>query len=92
MITGWNDLLDLNIIALILTPSLLDTCFAGIAPNSLIAKIASDWNKPNGQFSVEPTAEAVEAFISPLPIRKVSLLTNNLNLEPTNQDLSGLRL
>ncbi|VDK31805.1 unnamed protein product [Taenia asiatica] len=55
------------------------TCSAGIAPNSLIAKIASDWNKPNGQFSVEPTAEAVEAFISPLPIRKASLFTNNLN-------------
>ncbi|CDS40731.1 dna polymerase kappa [Echinococcus multilocularis] len=47
------------------------TCSAGIAPNSLIAKIASDWNKPNGQFFVEPTAEAVETFISPLPIRKV---------------------
>ncbi|KAL5112563.1 DNA polymerase kappa [Taenia crassiceps] len=47
------------------------TCSAGIAPNSLIAKIASDWNKPNGQFSVEPTAEAVEAFMSPLSIRKV---------------------
>ncbi|VDL19931.1 unnamed protein product [Hymenolepis diminuta] len=47
------------------------TCSAGIAPNSLIAKIASDLNKPNGQYLVESTLEAVEAFISPLPIRKV---------------------
>nr|CUU98050.1 hypothetical transcript [Hymenolepis microstoma] len=47
------------------------TCSAGIAPNSLIAKIASDLNKPNGQFSIGPTLEAIEAFISSLPIRKV---------------------
>uniref|UniRef100_A0A5K3FU39 DNA-directed DNA polymerase n=1 Tax=Mesocestoides corti TaxID=53468 RepID=A0A5K3FU39_MESCO len=47
------------------------TCSAGIAPNSLIAKIASDLNKPNGQFAVERTAEEVDAAISPLPIRKV---------------------
>ncbi|VDO03454.1 unnamed protein product [Rodentolepis nana] len=47
------------------------TCSAGIAPNSLIAKIASDLNKPNGQYSIEPTLEAIEAFISSLPIRKV---------------------
>ncbi|VDD77613.1 unnamed protein product [Mesocestoides corti] len=46
------------------------TCSAGIAPNSLIAKIASDLNKPNGQFAVERTAEEVDAAISPLPIRK----------------------
>ncbi|KAM3185962.1 hypothetical protein ACTXT7_005310 [Hymenolepis weldensis] len=49
------------------------TCSAGIAPNSLIAKIASDLNKPNGQYLVESTLEAVEAFISPLPIRKVTI-------------------
>ncbi|KAL7063018.1 hypothetical protein AAHC03_0119 [Spirometra sp. Aus1] len=47
------------------------TCSAGIAPNSLLAKIASDWNKPNGQHLVEPTVAAVESFISNLPIRKV---------------------
>ena len=28
------------------------TASAGIAPNKLIAKIASDWNKPDGQFEV----------------------------------------
>ncbi|VDL94802.1 unnamed protein product [Schistocephalus solidus] len=48
------------------------TCSAGIAPNSLLAKIASDWNKPNGQHLVEPTVAAVDSFILGLPIRKVS--------------------
>ena len=27
---------------------------AGIAPNKFLAKIASDWNKPNGQFVIKP--------------------------------------
>jgi DNA polymerase-4 len=30
------------------------TASAGIAPNKFIAKIASDWRKPNGQFVVQP--------------------------------------
>lgn len=42
---------------------------AGIAPNKLIAKIASDWNKPNGQFEVKESE--CEAFIRDLPIRKL---------------------
>ena len=28
------------------------TASAGIAPNKMLAKIASDWNKPNGQFVI----------------------------------------
>ncbi len=55
----------------------------GIAANSLIAKIASDWNKPNGQFIVEPTVEAVEEFISTLPIRKVSVLLTSMRMGGT---------
>jgi DNA polymerase IV len=45
------------------------TASAGIAPNKLLAKIASDINKPNGQFEVKP--DAVMEFISPLPVRKL---------------------
>ncbi len=30
------------------------TASAGIAPNKFLAKVASDWNKPNGQFVVRP--------------------------------------
>uniref|UniRef100_A0A9J2Q302 DNA polymerase kappa n=1 Tax=Ascaris lumbricoides TaxID=6252 RepID=A0A9J2Q302_ASCLU len=48
------------------------TCSAGIAPNSMIAKICSDINKPNGQFRIANSKEAVLKFMRDLPIRKVS--------------------
>ncbi|TPX54871.1 DNA-directed DNA polymerase [Synchytrium endobioticum] len=47
------------------------TASAGIGSNTLIAKIATDVNKPNGQFRVEPTREAVMAYLQTLPVRKV---------------------
>ena len=43
------------------------TASAGIGPNKLIAKIASDWNKPNGQFEVR----GVDEFMRDLPVRKI---------------------
>src|SRR5882724_4018719 len=45
------------------------TSSAGIGPNKLIAKIASEINKPNGQFEVTP--EEVPAFVGKLPVRKI---------------------
>lgn len=45
------------------------TASAGIAPNKFIAKVASDWNKPNGQFVVPPSA--VDAFVEALPVGKI---------------------
>ncbi len=45
------------------------TASAGIAPNKLVAKIASDLNKPNGQCEVAP-AEVPE-FMAGLPVRKI---------------------
>ena len=45
------------------------TASAGIAPNKFIAKVASDWNKPNGQFAVRP--EEVDAFGAALPVKKI---------------------
>lgn len=45
------------------------TASAGIGPNKLIAKIASDWKKPDGQFEVK--AEDVAAFMSPLPVKRI---------------------
>jgi DNA polymerase-4 len=45
------------------------TSSAGIGPNKLIAKIASEINKPNGQFEVAP--EQVCAFMENLPVRKI---------------------
>lgn len=45
------------------------TASAGISCNKLIAKIASDWNKPNGQYEVKP--EDVPAFIAALPVGRL---------------------
>lgn len=45
------------------------TASAGIAPNKMLAKIASDWNKPNGQFVVTP--DMISGFISELPVKKL---------------------
>jgi DNA polymerase IV len=45
------------------------TSSAGIGPNKLIAKIASEINKPNGQFEVTP--EQVPEFMEKLSVRKI---------------------
>ena len=45
------------------------TSSAGIAPNKLVAKIASEINKPNGQLEVTP--EQVPEFMQDLPVRKI---------------------
>lgn len=45
------------------------TASAGIAPNKFLAKIASDWQKPNGQFVITP--DKVESFVSDLPVSKI---------------------
>ncbi|TNN18129.1 DNA polymerase kappa subunit [Schistosoma japonicum] len=47
------------------------TCSAGIGPNTLIAKIASDWIKPCGQYEILNTLEAVDKFMQTMPVRKV---------------------
>ena len=42
----------------------------GIAPNRMLAKIASDRNKPNGQFALVPfTRQAVMQFMADLDLR-----------------------
>ncbi|HAU1152237.1 TPA: DNA polymerase IV [Legionella pneumophila] len=45
------------------------TASAGIAPNKSLAKIASDWHKPNGQMVIRP--EDINTFILDLPVRKL---------------------
>ncbi len=45
------------------------TASAGIAPNKFLAKIASDWRKPNGQFVIRPAD--VDAFLAPLPVGRL---------------------
>ncbi len=45
------------------------TCSIGIAPNKLVAKIASGYKKPDGLTVVKP--EDVEKFLELLPLRKI---------------------
>lgn len=47
------------------------TVSVGIAPNLLLAKIASDRAKPNGVCEVAPDRDAVLAFVRPLAVRQV---------------------
>ncbi|KAK0408434.1 hypothetical protein QR680_003955 [Steinernema hermaphroditum] len=48
------------------------TCSAGIAVNWMLAKIGSDMNKPNGQYTVSRERGGIIDFMRNLPIRKVS--------------------
>src|SRR5689334_11926192 len=45
------------------------TVSVGVGPNKLIAKIASDFQKPDGLTVVRP--EKVQAFLDPLPVRRL---------------------
>ena len=45
------------------------TASAGIAPNKFLAKIASDWRKPNGQFVIQP--QEAQAFLLTLPVGRI---------------------
>jgi DNA polymerase-4 len=45
------------------------TASAGVAPNKFLAKIASDWRKPDGLFVIKP--EDVDAFLQPLPVSRI---------------------
>ena len=48
------------------------TCSAGVAPNFLLAKIASDMNKPNGQLCIPHDHKKIMHFLRDLPVRKIS--------------------
>jgi len=45
------------------------TASAGVAPNKFLAKLASDWRKPDGLFVIQP--EKIDAFLLPLPVERL---------------------
>ncbi len=42
---------------------------AGVAPNKFLAKIASDWNKPDGLFVITP--DKIDNFVRRLPVKTI---------------------
>ena len=50
------------------------TCSCGIACNKTLAKICSDYNKPNGLFYLDYEPNAIEEFVSKLSIRKIPFI------------------
>ena len=63
-----------RVLARLIQKSIFDTtgltCSIGVAPNKLLAKMASEFNKPNG-ISIVHEAD-VERLIWPLPCRKIN--------------------
>jgi DNA polymerase-4 len=45
------------------------TASAGIAPNKFLAKVASDWRKPDGQFVIRP--QDIDRFVRELPVKRI---------------------
>lgn len=45
------------------------TASAGMAPNKFLAKVASDWRKPNGQFVIRP--QDIADFVRDLPVKRI---------------------
>ncbi|HNX17276.1 MAG TPA: DNA polymerase IV [Methanoregula sp.] len=55
------------------------TCSLGIAPTKIVAKIASDFHKPDGLTVVKP--DDVPAFLAPLPVRRIPGIGNKTEIE-----------
>ena len=68
------------------------TASAGVAPNKFLAKLASDWRKPDGLFVIQP--EEIDAFLLPLPVGRlpgVGKVTGEKLAKLGIQTVEGLR-
>ena len=68
------------------------TASAGVAPNKFLAKIASDWKKPDGLFVIQP--EEVDSFLLPLSVNRlpgVGKVTEEKLKQLEVQTIAGLR-
>jgi DNA polymerase IV len=69
------------------------TASAGVAPNKFLAKIASDWRKPDGLFVIQP--EEVDRFLSPLSVGRlpgVGKVTEEKLMKLGTQTVGDLRM
>lgn len=72
------------------------TASAGVATNKFLAKLASDWRKPDGLFVIQP--DDIDAFLLPLPVERlpgVGKVTGEKLAKrgiQTVEDLRGLEL
>jgi len=64
------------------------TCSIGIAPNKFLAKIASDWNKPDGLTLIHP--QQVSAFLEALPLAKIPGVGAHLQQELQRMGVSTI--
>src|SRR5438552_4332435 len=64
------------------------TASAGVAPNKFLAKLASDWRKPDGLFVIQP--EDIDSFLLPLPVGR--LPWESAKLQETSWRSLGYRL
>ena len=64
------------------------TCSIGVGPNKLVAKIASDFVKPDGLTIVQP--EDVQSFLNPLRVRKLLWVGKKTEIQLMNKGIQTI--
>ncbi|MGH8225770.1 MAG: DNA polymerase IV [Gammaproteobacteria bacterium] len=64
------------------------TASAGVAPNKYLAKIASDWRKPDGLFVIRPAQ--IEAFLTPLAVGKLPGVGKVMSRKLADMDIATI--